>query len=450
MVKQRGYTFKHVPQKGVFYEKGSKVYRDYRFVYGNCINNVNPVKQGRCQSPKETKMGKKIIVLGLAALMLTIGGAVFAQTVVTLDQAIGYGVNEIETRLTQGVRVMLLNFISPSPRLTDYVLDEMMTSLTRNGKIRVVEKADLEFILLELNYQRSGSISDETARSIGRILGAQYIISGSIEESNSNYVVQFKTMAVEPGALQTITRVGVIRDGQIVDLIAAASARTGAATPTRTGAGTPTQTETGTSARTRPEPSAQTEDDTPAPMGADTSNKLVLSAGGGVLGKFDIAHVKNNKSFETDTSIIFATPLFFNADIFTYLSFNASAYYMLANSSGENLNFIGSTFSLFGQYPIQIASGITLSPLFGAGYEMFFYIWQGKNSFSRSDFSNNLDALFLKPGVGLNYTLTGNLRLNARFIYDFLLYASDVKIFSEYIRHGPGLFVGVDYVFLKM
>jgi hypothetical protein len=116
---------------------------------------------------------------------------------------------------------MVLNFKSPSESFSNRVLDEMETLLTGNGRLTVVERMNLEFLLRELRYERSGDIGDEAAQSIGRILGAQYVISGVIEEYSANYIVQFKTMPVEPTALQTLTRVGVVKDAQIANLMSA-------------------------------------------------------------------------------------------------------------------------------------------------------------------------------------------------------------------------------------
>ena len=400
------------------------------------------------------KMGKRTIIPGLAVLMFFIGGFVFAQTMVTLDQAINNGVSEIETRLSQGTRVMVLDFNSPSQRLSNYVLDEMMTRLARNGKIRVVEKVDLEFVLGELNFQRSRNINDESARSIGRILGAQYVISGTIEEVSSNYVVQFKTMAVEPGALQTITRVGVARDAQIVDLMAA---------------NTSTQRRADTSGQTMADASDQTEADVPAQTEVDASslkNKVVLSVGGGPYGKAEFLHANlyagnfgfnTFKTFKTHTTWIFGASLYLNAEIFSYLLVDVSPYYLRTIDSNNSYNAIGGAFSLFGQIPMQLTDGLTLYPLLGVGYEMFFYIWEKDKNATRKDFSNDNDSLYLKPGFSVNYNLTGNLRLNARFIWDFLLYSSYAKKrkdsitgSSKYLelQHSPSLFVGINYVVL--
>jgi len=398
-------------------------------------------------------MARKIVIMCLIALMLSVGSVIFAQTMVTLDQAIGYGVSEIENRLDPGVKVMVLNFSSPSQSLSNDVLDEMVAMLTQNRKLTVVDSVDLDFLLRELNLQRSGEINDESARSIGRILGAQYVISGGIEESGSDYIVQFRTMAVEPVALQTLTRVGIRRDAQIVGLMAA---------------GTSTQTTVGTSTQTVADTSSSSENDT-----SSESKTLVLSTGGGGYGKFELIHgIPYTGSFsvsnlKTTMSLGFGGSLFLDAEIIKYILVELSPFYRYTRSIGEgstggtgNFGYVGASLSLFGQYPKQLTDRIRLIPLLGVGYEMAFYGWAKGGNGSRKQFTNNFDFLTVKPGVGLNYNLTGNLVLNGRFTWDIVLYSglasakkkSAALSGSKYLelRHGPDLFIGVSYVFLEI
>jgi hypothetical protein len=388
-------------------------------------------------------MGKRMIILGLAAMMLSIEGAVFAQTMVTLDQAISYSANEIETRLEAGVRVMVLNFKSPSQRLSNYVLDEMTNMLTKSGSLTSVEKANLEFLLRELRYERSGDIGDEAAQSIGRILGAQYVVSGLIEDFTTNYIIQFKTMPVEPSALQTLTRVSMLKDAQITNLM-------GSDTFTQTGAGTSPQTRTGGS--------GQAKTDTTGMAGVGTSNlnnKFVLSAGGGAFGKIQFMHLSlGGISTSADPSMFFGPSLFLDAELFRYLLLDLSANYLFGDYYGISGNGFNAAFTLFGQYPIQLADRFTLSPLLGIGYDMFFYARLDSTNVTRKDLSD-MDILYAKSGVSLNYNLTGNVRLNARFVYDFMLYnkaiAEQTKgTGASAILHAPSLFLGVDYVFLRI
>ena len=397
-------------------------------------------------------MCKRLIILGLAALMLSIGGSVFAQNIVTLDQAISYSVNEIEGRLPEGVKVMVLNFSSPSERFSNYVLEEMRNMLERNGKVTVVDRVNLDFILRELKYERSGDISDEAAQSIGRILGAQYVISGSIEEITTNYVIQLKTMPVEPSALQTLTRVGIVKDAQMANLMgsdASTQTRTGVF---GTGAGTSGLTDFGT---------------------ADLNRTLVLSAGAGAYGRFQFEYYKVSALSDTNTTFNFGAPLFLNAELFSYGLLELAPYYQFSRNTEEyegvkvsyNYHTIGAAFSVFGQYPIQLADRLTLYPLLGIGYDMSFVMfYKGDDNKMHSSsrggddgISDYFDFLSLKAGVRLNYNLTENLRLNARFLWDYLLYNKAVNETkkelgsnSTVIVHAPSLFLGVSYVFLRM
>ena len=381
-------------------------------------------------------MCKRLIILGLAALMLSIGGTVFAQSMVTLDQAIGYSATEIESRLEPGARVMVLNFRSPSQRLSSYVLDEMTTALTRSGRLTTVDKTNLDFLLRELRYERSGDINDEAAQSVGRILGAQYVVSGVIEEAASNFVVQFKTLPVEPAAIQTLTRVGVIRDNQIANMLSLDASSQIRSVASRV-ADTYGQTDPGFDYGA-----------------ADLNQMLVLSAGGGVFGKIEFDHYRENNRPRVDTATGFGVPLFLNAELYSYLLLELSPYYHNHLVWDERVNVIGAGFSLFGQYPIRLADRITVSPLLGIGYDMafvaFFMEDNKMQSFSRGDdeFSNWLDFLYLRPGVRLNYNLTPNLRFETRFIWDFVLYNRILDGFDN-TMHVPNLFLGLNYVFLR-
>jgi hypothetical protein len=233
-------------------------------------------------------------------------------------------------------------------------------------------------------------------------------------------------------------------------------------TSTQRRADTSDQTMADASDQTRAGISTQTEADT-----SSLKNKVVLSVGGGAYGKAEILHTNlyagsfnfnTFKTFKTDTTWIFSASLFLNAEIFSYLLVDVSPYYLRIMDSDNGYNAISAAFSLFGQIPMQLTDGLTLVPLLGVGYEMFFYIWEKDKNATRKDFSNDNDSLYLKPGFSLNYNLTGNLRLNARLIWNFLLYNSyaakrknSITSSSKYLelQHAPSLFVGVNYTVLR-
>jgi len=161
----------------------------------------------------------KRLFFGAFLMIISVGGILFAQQAVTIDEAITASAFEIEGRLTAGIKVVVLNFRSPSVRLSNYVIDEMMTELVRSRKLQVVDRANLELIRMEMAFQMSGDVSDASAQRIGQQLGAQSIISGSIEDMGSHQRVRFRVIAVETAAVQAMTSHNVRIDAQLNTLM---------------------------------------------------------------------------------------------------------------------------------------------------------------------------------------------------------------------------------------
>ena len=155
----------------------------------------------------------------MAIFLFIIINTAYAQTPVTIDQAIRNSAEQIEARLARDTRVAALSFDSPSERLSRYVLDEMMTVFVNNNYLSVVDRAHIELIQREMVFQMSGEVSDDSAQRIGQLLGAQSIITGSIEDLGPHYVIRFRTIGVETAAVQVLSRIDVRKDIQIANLM---------------------------------------------------------------------------------------------------------------------------------------------------------------------------------------------------------------------------------------
>jgi TolB-like protein len=160
-----------------------------------------------------------LIVFGFFLLSVPGSNLWAQQPAVSLDDAIKTGAREIESNLAQGVKVAVLNFNSPSQRFSNYVLDEMMTVLVKSNKLTVVDRANLELIRSEMNFQMSGEVSDNSAQAIGKMLGAQSIISGLIEDLGDYYRIRFRTIGVESAAVQALSSINVRKDNRIANLM---------------------------------------------------------------------------------------------------------------------------------------------------------------------------------------------------------------------------------------
>lgn len=162
--------------------------------------------------------------IGFCVVLFIIAtNAVYPQAVVSLDESIQAAVTEIEAKLTPGDKVVVLNVKAPSQRLSDYVLDEMTTVLVRNSVLIVVDRANLELIQQEMDFQLSGEVSDDSAQAIGQKLGAQSIISGSIEDIGDYFRIRFRTIEVKSAAIQVVSSLNVEKDSQVTFLISGSS-----------------------------------------------------------------------------------------------------------------------------------------------------------------------------------------------------------------------------------
>jgi len=84
------------------------------------------------------------------------------------------------------VRVAVMNFENNSAwtwwgdNLGRAAADELATQLVQSGKYTVIERAQLDSILQEQNLGASGAVTPATAAKVGKLLGAQLILTGSI------------------------------------------------------------------------------------------------------------------------------------------------------------------------------------------------------------------------------------------------------------------------------
>jgi hypothetical protein len=132
-----------------------------------------------------------ILFLALAAAPL------WSQTTLTLDQALMRHGAALVERLPQGSVVAILNINAPRVNLSDYIIDELSSYITTDGKLVVVERQKIQILQSELEFQMSGDVSDETAQRIGQMTGAGIIISGGFSQIGSEYRLSIRAIEVE-------------------------------------------------------------------------------------------------------------------------------------------------------------------------------------------------------------------------------------------------------------
>ena len=136
------------------------------------------------------------------------------------------------------------------------IADLLITDMASNPRVRVVEREKVQKVLEEQNLVKAGSIDQNTAVKLGKILGAQYMITGGfLSDGRGNMVLTSRAINVETSEITNPSRVQEKTD-DVLGLIAKMSSKLNddlklpALAPQRTGDASPTSGKSGGSVQT--------------------------------------------------------------------------------------------------------------------------------------------------------------------------------------------------------
>jgi hypothetical protein len=137
-----------------------------------------------------------------------------------LDPAIRAASDYLNTKIPQGSKVAIINISSSSPAVSSYIIDGLIANAVNDQKFNVVDRAKLNEIQKEQNFQTSGEVDDNTAQAIGKLLAAQTIISGSANRYGSIYRISIRALSVETAQVQGQFNKNISANGSIITSLA--------------------------------------------------------------------------------------------------------------------------------------------------------------------------------------------------------------------------------------
>jgi hypothetical protein len=147
-------------------------------------------------------MKKNLLTLFLVLCSLFIACATTPQGPDDLDIAIRDTSDYLNDNIPRGNKIVILNIQSDHTALSEYIIDELIANAVNDRVFSVVDRAQLDVIRTELNFQLSGEVSDESALSIGKFLGAQTIVSGAISPLADRHRMRIRALNVETAEVQ--------------------------------------------------------------------------------------------------------------------------------------------------------------------------------------------------------------------------------------------------------
>jgi hypothetical protein len=159
---------------------------------------------------------KKLSVVGL---LLFCSAFVYAQEAMVLDTAIMDSVDFFSSKLPSGSTIAVTNLEAETKELSDFIIQELLVAFANTGNLRVVERSRLEMLESELNFNMTGSVSDDTAQNIGRMIGAQILFSGSISPYRDMYRMRVQAIVVETAEVIGTRTVNIKYDPTLTGLL---------------------------------------------------------------------------------------------------------------------------------------------------------------------------------------------------------------------------------------
>jgi hypothetical protein len=157
-----------------------------------------------------------------------------------LDVAIRDAGAQMGENLQGGTKIALVNVASSSAQLSEYIISRLEAALVNGKKLVVVDRANLDKIREEQGFQLSGEVDDDSAKSIGKLLGAGAIITGAFADLGDVYSLTLKAINIETATVAVSYPADIARSTRIETMLASGGgARTGTRTVQTSGSAPP-------------------------------------------------------------------------------------------------------------------------------------------------------------------------------------------------------------------
>jgi curli biogenesis system outer membrane secretion channel CsgG len=119
--------------------------------------------------------------------------------------------------LEPGASVAVVSVTADESFWGEYVSEELTLLLVRMQKFRVVDRQNMDVIRAEQQFQISGEVDDDTAVSIGRLIGAAFVITGAISpepplRGMAVKRLRLRVLDVQTGQIRAMSSVAFLGD----------------------------------------------------------------------------------------------------------------------------------------------------------------------------------------------------------------------------------------------
>ncbi|MHC6202975.1 Lcl C-terminal domain-containing protein [Breznakiellaceae bacterium SP9] len=150
-----------------------------------------------------------------------------------LDAAIKEAASKMGTSLPAKTEVALVSIASSSAQFSEYIIARLEAALVDDGKLVVLDRANLDKVREEQGFHLSGEVDDNSAKAIGKLLGAGAIVTGSFVNLGDVYGLSLKAINMTTAAIAASYPADIAKSTRIETLLASGGGGAGTALPTQ-------------------------------------------------------------------------------------------------------------------------------------------------------------------------------------------------------------------------
>ena len=135
----------------------------------------------------------KVILLGAANNNVKTG----------IEGSLARAAEQIMSSIQPNSRIAIVYVMSPDIDATEYIANELEYIMVNRGFI-IVDRSQLDSIRQEQNFQLSGEVDDDTAVSIGKIVGANIIITGNVTGLDATRRLRLRALNTETAQVMAV------------------------------------------------------------------------------------------------------------------------------------------------------------------------------------------------------------------------------------------------------
>jgi TolB-like protein len=162
---------------------------------------------------------------GLICLIFTLGSCpTFAYAQGGLDQRISELSQQIASKMSakQKTTIAVVEFTDLQGNVTDlgrFLSEELITRLYETEKFKVIERQLLNKVIAEQKLSLTGVIDPASAKQLGKLLGVDAIVSGTITNLAQSLKVNARLISTETGEIFAVASAELFKDESVTGLL---------------------------------------------------------------------------------------------------------------------------------------------------------------------------------------------------------------------------------------